>query len=727
MRSSLLFNLFMPLNGLPGIGVAIAKKLTKLLGGEAAIDLLFHRPRGLLIRQKMDNIRQLKIGMHAVLPLEIIDIQAPQGNTRTKQIARPYRIIAHDDNGDAISLIYFHADINYLKRLFPVGQKLMVAGKIEAYEHYLQMPHPDYVEPLANADKIPLIEPLYPLTAGISNKMMMRYMRHLLDKCLPDLPEWLDEQWFSTAQGWPSFTQALIATHQPSLTPSQEKGGEDAHDPYLSYLRSKALMRLAYDELLANQLALGFVRRRITKEKGRIYKSQGNYEAGLRQALPFNLTQSQDQVIKEIKQDLEQETRMLRLLQGDVGSGKTLVALFAMLHVLDSGQHQACLLVPTEILARQHYETIKNWVKPLGLQVSLLTGQGKQNAKARKANIEAIAKGECHIIIGTHALFQAEVTYKDLGLIIIDEQHRFGVHQRLNLSDKGKMADILVMTATPIPRTLMMSVYGDLDHSSLTEKPAGRKPITTVVMQQDRLDALVERLFLRLQAGDQAYWICPLVEDSEVSDMVSAEFRAKSLQSMMEAQYGQEKATRIGLVHGRMKAQEKENIMQDFHDHKLDLLVATTVIEVGVDVANACIMVIEHAEQFGLAQLHQLRGRVGRGDKESSCVLLRRNHIGDIAYQRLKLMSETQDGLLIAEKDMQLRGAGEVLGVKQSGLPEFYFADFALHKDMLSHAHREARELLENDPNLQSERGQAIRHLLYLFRYDQSMNLLISG
>ncbi len=734
MRPAILLPLFAPIISLPGIGKQMERKYQKLIGGDQVIDLLLTTPRTIARRVKVDKIQHLHAGMLATLHGQVGEHRPPQnqspyqGRGRTKA---PYRIAFHDEEGDLLILVFFHGDTAYLRRQYPEGTQLAISGRIEQYGDLYQMPHPDYSFPIQDAERIPQFEPIYPLTAGISNRQMMKIAKVAFSQHRITLPEWLDKRWVTEPQSWPSFFDALLQLHQPDAF-EQQLFEHEFEENQFNILAGKAGLRLAYDELLANQLGLLLVRQRLGRERGRVLKGADAQENSLTsmliKALPYQLTASQQQVLKEIYGDMAKPERMLRLLQGDVGSGKTIVALLAMLRAIESAPCQAALLAPTEILARQHYESISPLATALGLETVLLIGRGRGGGqKQRKITLEAIKTGKAKLIIGTHALFQAEVHYQDLALVVIDEQHRFGVHQRLSLSGKGNAADMLVMTATPIPRTLMLSYYGDLDHSRLTEKPPGRKPITTVVIPAHRIEQVVERICQRLVAGDQIYWICPLIEENESLRLIAAEQRLAALQQAIAEKLSPEWQARIAMVHGRMKSAEKEKIMQAFYDGDLRLLVATTVVEVGVDVPNACIMVIEHAEHFGLSQLHQLRGRVGRGEKPSSCVLIRADHIGDTAFQRLKIIADSEDGLLIAEKDLELRGAGEVLGARQSGLPEFRFADIGVHKDLMALAHHEAEKFLNNDPQFKSERGQALRNLLYLFRYDEAMNYIESG
>ncbi|MBB3065613.1 ATP-dependent DNA helicase RecG [Limibacillus halophilus] len=519
---------------------------------------------------------------------------------------------------------------------------------------------------------------------------------------VPVLPEWLDPV-FVQKRNWPSWSDALLQAHNPANSSDVEPG-------------SCARQRLAYDELLANQLALLIVRKAARRTPGKSLKGDGSLRSSVKEALPFSLTRSQAEAVMEIEQDLAKPSRMLRLLQGDVGSGKTVVALLAMLIAVEAGQ-QAALMAPTEILARQHYETLRPLTAHLGIEVVLLTGKDK--AKDRRQTLEAIASGRAAIAVGTHALFQDGVDFSKLAVAVIDEQHRFGVHQRLMLAGKGKDVDVLVMTATPIPRTLMLTAYGDMDTSRLLEKPAGRKPVDTRTLDIERLSEVVDGLRRAVESGAQAYWVCPLVEESETSDLAAVDQRYETLRKVF--------GDRVGLVHGRMKSAEKDSIMADFKAGSLAVLVATTVIEVGVDVPNATVMVIEHAERFGLSQLHQMRGRVGRGGDQSVCLLLYQKPLGETAHRRLEIMRETEDGFVISEEDLRLRGAGEVLGTRQSGMPSFRVADLTQHDDLLAIARSDAKLIVENDSWMDSKRGAALRTLLYLFERDAAVRYIRSG
>jgi ATP-dependent DNA helicase RecG len=638
-------------------------------------------------------------GTIATLEVRVLKHRGPpRGNSKA-----PYKVSCEDDTG-RIDLVFFHVEPKYIQRQLPEGSVRYVSGRIETYNDKKQMPHPDYiVAPEARAE-LPLLEPVYPLTAGLSGKVLLKAVRGALER-VPALPEWQDPSWIER-RGWPDLATALTRLHRPS----------DAADVSTG---SAPWQRLAYDELLAGQLALALVRQSFKRQPGRNIVGDGRIRAQIADALPFTLTGSQRQALKEIAQDMAAPHRMLRLLQGDVGSGKTVVALMAMAVAVEAGA-QAALMAPTEVLARQHAETVAPLADHAGLTIALLTGREK--GKAREALLERLKSGEIDILIGTHALFQSDVEFKDLAFAVIDEQHRFGVHQRLALQSKGGQgpnkggADLLVMTATPIPRTLLMTHYGDLDVSRLTEKPAGRKPIVTKAVSVDAIERLIERLKLQLGEGAQVYWVCPLIEGTERSELAAAEARHVHLAQI----FGPSK---VGLLHGAMTASAKDQTMAAFAANHLKILVATTVIEVGVDVPNANIMVIEHAERFGLAQLHQLRGRVGRGSRESFCMLLYKAPVGENARQRLEMMEATEDGFLIAEKDLELRGGGEVLGARQSGMPEFRVAEGANFKELLEAARDDARLVLTQDPELQSARGEALRLLLYLFECDEAVRL----
>ncbi|MBT4489214.1 MAG: ATP-dependent DNA helicase RecG, partial [Rhodospirillaceae bacterium] len=625
-----------------------------------------------------------------------VDEHHPSPNRRL-----PYKVLCSDDTG-TVSLVFFNAKEDYLNQILPLGQERVVSGQIGHYGAEIQMPHPDHIVAPDKLDELPSVEATYPLTTGLTAKPLHRAVRGALEQT-PELSEWQDRAWLAK-QKWPSWREALFAAHEP-----ESQAALEADDPNRR--------RLAYDELLANQLALAMIRNAARKRAGRAISGDGRLRNVLSAALPYELTEGQGSVLHEIQADMAKPLRMLRLLQGDVGSGKTVVALTAMLAAVESGA-QAALMVPTEILARQHLETLTELCRDLPIRIQILTGRNK--GRPRQAILDDLAQGQIDIMIGTHALFTEDVVFKDLALTVIDEQHRFGVHQRLNLGDKGIAADILVMTATPIPRTLSLTVYGDMDISLLHGKPPGRQPVDTRSMPLSRLDQVVAGVQRAINDGAQAFWVCPLVEENEQLDLAAAEERHATLANI----FGHDQ---VGLVHGRMKPREKDAAMAAFVEGRTKLLVATTVIEVGVDVPEATIMAIEHAERFGLAQLHQLRGRVGRGGQQAHCLLLYAEPLGETARARIAIMRETEDGFRIAEEDLRLRGTGELLGTRQSGFPTFRLADPMAHQDLMEVARDDAKLILETDSELEGPRGPALRALLYLFERDAAVKLLRSG
>jgi ATP-dependent DNA helicase RecG len=614
---------------------------------------------------------------------------------------RPYKVRCADDTA-YIELVFFHARGDYLMRQLPVGARRIVSGRIERYRDGLQMPHPDHILQTDEGEAFPAFEPVYGLTEGLPLKSLSKAVRGALE-AVPETPEWIDGALLKS-RGWPPFREGLTSAHAP-----QSEGDLSPETP--------ARQRLAYDELLANQLALALIRTRMRARKGRVLRSPGKLKAKALAALPFALTGSQTQAIAEIEADMASASRMLRLLQGDVGAGKTVVAMAALLDAVECGA-QGALMAPTEILARQHMAALAPLAQAAGVQMAILTG--RERGAPRDQVLKALESGLVDILIGTHALFSEDVAFRDLALAVVDEQHRFGVHHRMKLQGKGELpVDVLVMTATPIPRTLALTAYGDMEVSRLTERPAGRKPIDTRVLSAERSEEVVQHLRRAIAGGARAYWVCPLVEESEKSDLAAAEGRAAMLRQAL--------GPVVGLVHGRLKGPERDAAMAKFKSGESKVLVATTVIEVGVDVAEATIMVVEHAERFGLAQLHQLRGRVGRGSAKSTCLLVYQPPLGDTAKARLQTLRDTDDGFVIAEEDLRLRGPGELLGARQSGLPEFRLADLTAHAELLAMARDDARMIVAGDPELKTPRGEALRALLYLFERDEAVRYLRTG
>ena len=697
-RPEILFPVFAPVTALKGVGPRIGKHIERL-AGEQIVDLLWHLPTGIIDRRYSPSLAELEPGRVATLELTVTKHHAPPvGNRRI-----PYRIDCSDGTGE-ITLIYFHGRKDYLNSALPEGEVRLVSGTTELYDGRLQMTHPDMVGRPEERENIMRVQPLYPLTEGVSQNVLGKAIAGALERA-PEMPEWLDPA-FQAERGWPSWHDALMAAHLP----------EDQKDLYAG---TQGRSRLAYDEILASQLAISLVRAHVRRQPGRATSGDGHLRKRVSAALPFSLTGSQETAIRDIDGDMSGEYRMLRLLQGDVGSGKTVVALMAMLSAVEAGR-QAVLMAPTEILAQQHHATIAPLAEAAGIECVLLTGRDK--GKARAALLERLECGDVPLAVGTHALFQDDIAFRDLALAVVDEQHRFGVHQRMLLADKGKDVDVLLMTATPIPRTLMLAAYGDLDESQLRDKPAGRKPVKTTTASIERLEDAVAGVKRQIDAGGKVFWVCPLVEESETIDVAAATARYAALQQ----RFGE----RVGLVHGKMTGKEKDAVMARFSGHaarSFEILVATTVIEVGVDVPDATVMIIEHAERFGLAQLHQLRGRIGRGSREATCLLLYGLDAGQTARERLRVLRDTDDGFEIAEEDLRLRGAGDVLGTKQSGLPEFRMVDLESHAELLAIARDDARLIVDRDPELKSARGDALRTLLYLFERDAAVRYARTG
>jgi ATP-dependent DNA helicase RecG len=700
MRPPVLNPLFAALTALPGIGPKLEKVFARLLVREGEkprlVDLLFHLPTGYVDRRNQPKLS-------AVVPDTVVTVAVTIDRHRPPPPNRPrapYNIEASDDT-NTLTITYFNARKDYLEKLHPEGELRYLSGIATLYDGHLQMVHPDRVVDAAGFARLPLIDPVYPLTEGIYPNQLRKAIELALDR-VPDLPEWQDPAWVKR-NGFPTFAEALRNVHRPA-SPEDLKP------------ESAAWSRLAYDELLAGQLALALLRGHMRKRAGRGSAAEGRLRARIVASLPYSLTPSQERATADIIADLAQPNRMLRLLHGDVGSGKTVVALLAAATVTEAGR-QAAFMAPTEILARQHFATIAPLAAASGIRVAILTG--RERGRERPEILSALASGDIDLIVGTHALFQDDVAFHDLALAVVDEQQRFGVHQRLALTRKGEAVDLLVLTATPIPRTLVLTYFGDMDVSELREKPAGRQRIDTRALPLERLSEVIDAVSRALDDGRRVYWVCPLVEESETIDLAAAEERHAALKKRF--------GDTVELVHGRMRGAEKDAAMARFANGSARILVATTVIEVGVDVPEASVMVIEHAERFGLAQLHQLRGRIGRGAERSICLLLYKAPLGETAKARLAILRETDDGFRIAEEDLRLRGEGDLLGTRQSGLPGFRLARLEVHGKLLSAAREDASLVLNRDPKLKSARGAALRQLLYLFARDEAIRLLGAG
>ena len=702
MRPTLLNPLFAPVTSLAGVGPRQDKLFRYLLGRDDTprlVDLLLHLPSSVIDRRARPKVRDAVQGTMVTLEVTIDRHRPPP----PRNARAPYLVYASDDTGDVV-LTFFRAKPGYVEKLLPVGAKRYVSGTLQMFDGVPQIVHPERVVDEAAFAQLSGIDPVYPLTQGLALGSLKRAMAQGLQK-LPQLPEWIEADVLSRC-GFPALGEALQRIHFP-----KEMADVLPEAPFWS--------RLAYDELLAGQLALALVRAQLRRPAGHRHAGDGTLRNRIIDALPYALTASQRSAAAAIAEDLQQPVRMLRLLQGDVGSGKTVVALLAAAAVVEAGQ-QAALMAPTEILARQHIKTIAPLVERAGLSVAILTGREK--GKERREILGRLETGEIDLLVGTHALIQDDVAFKGLALAIVDEQHRFGVRERLALTAKGEAVDVLVLSATPIPRTLVLTYFGDMDVSELREKPAGRQPIDTRTVPNSRLNEVMDGVGRALSAGKLVYWICPLVEESEaegIEHLTNATKRFESLQK----RFGE----RVGLVHGQMKGTEKDRVMAAFAAHDIGLLVATTVVEVGVDVPAATIMVIENAERFGLAQLHQLRGRIGRGSEASTCLLLYHEPLGAISKARLNVIRETTDGFRIAEEDLKLRGEGDVLGIRQSGLPGYRIARSEVHAQLITQARDEALRIMKDNPKLAGPRGEALRCLLYLFERDEAIPLIGAG
>lgn len=693
-RPEALFPLFAGLDTLEGVGDKTAKAF-EALGIRRPKDLLYLLPHSGVDRSRKASVRE--VALPGVVTVEVtVGMHLPP-----KTRGRPYRILVRDSLLE-FQLVYFHVKGDYLAKLLPTGQRRVISGRVELFDGIAQMTHPDHVIRPEEAGELPGFEPVYPLAAGVTQKQIARAAAGAIARA-PDLGEWIDGP-LKLREGWPDWKTAVLAAHLPA----------DAMDLAPT---APARARLAYDELFAHQLTLALARSSLKRGKGIASCGSGVLQARVLQNLPYQATGAQRRAVTEIASDMASAARMNRLLQGDVGSGKTLVAFLALLIAVEAGG-QGVLMAPTEILARQHMESLGPLAEVAGVGIALLTGRDK--GADRAAKLRRLHEGDIQVLLGTHAVFQKDVHFHDLRLAVVDEQHRFGVAQRMELGAKGLAADVLVMTATPIPRSLALASYGDMDVSVLDEKPPGRKPVKTALISTARMDEVVDHLRQALAEGKQAYWVCPLVEDSEVLDYASAEARFAALRATLGD-------GRVGLVHGQMPPAEKDAAMAAFSAGKTSVLVATTVIEVGVNVPNASIMVVERAEIFGLAQLHQLRGRVGRGAEQSTCLLMYQGPLTETGRRRLQILRDTEDGFRIAEEDLAMRGAGDLIGTAQSGLPRFRVADLERQSALMAMAQSDARALLALDPELNSDRGRAARHLLWLLDQDQAIRLIAVG
>lgn len=707
MRPEILFPLFSDVNRLAGVGPAVKKSIARLLGSRDPLsvptrDLLFHLPQGVIDRRKSPSLAEAKEGDVVTYVVTVESHHPPAGGKFNRK--SPYKVLCRIGQ-DYIAVVFFNARADFITNALPEGEQRVVSGSLERYGPLAQITHPDVIARVDELEQVMQLEPVYGLTAGMSNRQLRKIIK-LAQAKLPELPDWLEDA-HKKRENWQSWKDTLLAAHTPQ-------------DMAQLLPDSTHRRRLAYDELLANQLALSIVRQQMKRRAGIALASSGALKEQALALLPFALTGAQERTLGEIEADLQGGERMLRLLQGDVGSGKTVVALLSMLHAVEAGK-QAALMAPTELLARQHGKFIIGLCEKLGINAVLLTGGAKN--KAYQQTLEAIKSGEAQVAIGTHALFQEKVEFKDLGLAVIDEQHRFGVEQRRMLVEKSENTHLLVMTATPIPRTLVMAAFGDMDSSQLNEKPSGRKEIATKAVPISRAEDVLQGIGRALEKGEKVYWICPLIEEAEEESMTPDLAAAQARYVEFTHRFG--KAT--ALVHGRMHEKERNAAMAGFAGNEFKLLVATTVVEVGVDVPEATVMVIEHAERFGLSQLHQLRGRVGRSDKASSCILLYDDNCGEVAKARIRVLRESNDGFRIAEEDYKLRGAGDILGTRQSGLPAFHFADMQYHYSELKTAHDDVKLIMHRDPRLTGERGKALRCLLYLFNHDANIRLLEAG
>ena len=693
MRPEKINSIYSSITTLPGIGPKI-EILFNRMGIYKKLHFLWHIPYNVIKREKHNNIHDAKVNSLISIKIKILEHKP----SRFKR--QPYRVNCVCGE-TPIDIVYFYARHPVMRATFPTGKEKIISGKLEFFRNNFQITHPSHIIDIENYSQIKDIEPIYSLTSGLSHRIVVKYLEKILNT-IPIFDEWINKNTIDKYL-FNDWNTSIKSIHNP----------ENSEDLIGNSIDRK---RLAYDELLAHQLAIAIIRNSNQKRTGLSFVSKTSIINDFIKSLPFELTKSQLIAWSDIGKDLKSTNQMVRLLQGDVGSGKTIIAILSMIFAVDSN-YQAAIMVPTSILANQHYETINNLLKKFKIEIVLLTGKDK--GKSRLEKIEQIKNGNAKIIVGTHALIQENVTFNRIGLVVIDEQHRFGVFQRMAFTYKGLKPSILVMSATPIPRTLSLAAYGDMDETKITEKPLGRKDIITTSLIFSKEKKLIERLKEKLKTNEIIYWICPLVEESEELDLKAATIRFENLNKIFKNQ--------VLLVHGRLKEKEKEDVMERFKNENFKILVATTVIEVGIDIKNATTIIIEHAERFGLAQLHQLRGRVGRNDLQSSCILLHKDSIGENAKRRIKKMKETNNGFEIAEEDLKIRGAGEVLGRKQSGLPSFKIADLSFDSDLLEDAREYVLEIIKKNPRLENKEGENLKNLLYLFERDIAIKTLMAG
>lgn len=689
MRPGTLNVFFASLTSLKGVGEKIANKLADKIGPYPR-DLLFHLPTGLEVRHAVEILAPDLVGQKVTLTV----------TPHTMKSMPKRHIIQCEAGGVALEIAYFNMQERFIKNIFSIGKPCLVSGTLGVFQGTYQMVHPDFVGSLDKRDIWVGVQPIYSKVGGIGQRNYRRVVDDILSR-LPVLPEWIAEAYME-AQHFPTFLESLVRVHHPT-----------ALDDIM--LPTSAHRRLAFDELCAFQLARKLSTALSEKETAASLMGDTVRMQAFIQHLPFSRTQDQLEVCNKIEARLKSTAPLQALLLGDVGTGKTLVALFALVQAVLSGK-QGALLAPTEILAQQHFATFQALLKDMNIEVALLTGSTPM--KVRRGLLENLKWGKIHILVGTHALLEPAVCFQDLACVVIDEQHRFGVAQRMRLLQKGKAPHLILMSATPIPRTLLMGLYGDMEVFTLREKPRNNAVIETSLVPSKKMDALIAGVGRKLAAGEKVYWVCPLVEESEAGDEGDGRAPKTDVETRFQALTKDMPGEKIFMLHGRLSSEEKTRIMDEYRACPAGVLVATTVIEVGVDVPEATAIIIENAHNFGLAQLHQLRGRVGRGARPGQCVLLYDAGISETGKKRLDTLKTTHDGFKIAEVDLEMRGGGDLFGTKQSGLPAFFFADLFQHQDLVKESGRQMQQLLKEDPGLKGSMGERMRLVLHLFSYD---------